>query len=378
MIVRQFLIWVETAPPARKAEAAHALARAYLYSDIDEETRGGMEAAMTVLLDDSSPDVRYALADALASSPEAPRHVLLTLAADQPEIAELVVARSPVLIDAELVDIGAEAAEPLQIAVASRARVSSAVSAAIAEVGEQSACRRLIANQGAEIARISFRRIAERFGDDPTMREALLDRPGLPPDVRQMLIQRLGRALGDLGLVKSWIAEDRAKTLVREACDRATVALAADSEIDELPALVEHLRVTGQLTTALILRAVCAGNVAFFEAVLAALAGVPQARVASLVRGGRISSLRAVYDTAGLPARAFEAFRAALDAWGETVDDDAIDRYRLTRQVVESVLARYEQITDGEALELTTLLRRIAADQAREAARDYAAACIAA
>ena len=378
MIVRQFLIWVETAPPARKAEAAHALARAYLYSDIDEETRGGMEAAMTVLLDDSSPDVRYALADALASSPEAPRHVLLSLAADQPEIAELVVARSPLLIDAELVDIVAEAADPLQIAVASRARVSSAVSAAIAEVGEEAACRTLIANQGAEIARISFRRIAERLGDDPTMREALLDRPGLPPDVRQMLIQRLGIALGDLGLVKSWVAEDRAKTLVREACDRATVALAADSEIDELPALVEHLRVTGQLTTALILRAVCAGNVAFFEAVLTALAGVPQARVASLVRGGRTSALRAVYDTAGLPPRAFEAFTAALEAWREVVEDESIDRYRLTRQVVESVLARYEQITDGEALELTTLLRRIAADQAREAARDYAAACIAA
>ena len=45
---------------------------------------------MTVLLDDSSPDVRFALADALASSPEAPRHVLLSLAADQPDIAELV------------------------------------------------------------------------------------------------------------------------------------------------------------------------------------------------------------------------------------------------------------------------------------------------
>ena len=44
--------------------------------------------------------------------------------------------------------------------------------------------------------------------------------------------------------------------------------------------------------------------------------------------------------------------------------------------MVESVLARYRDITDGEMNELTTMLRRFAADQAREAARDYAAACM--
>jgi hypothetical protein len=36
------------------------------------------------------------------------------------------------------------------------------------------------------------------------------------------------------------------------------------------------------------------------------------------------------------------------------------------------VLSRYHDITDGEVNELMTMLRRFAADQAREAARDYA------
>ena len=39
MIVHEFLRWMETAPAGMRAEATHALARAYLYSDIDEETR---------------------------------------------------------------------------------------------------------------------------------------------------------------------------------------------------------------------------------------------------------------------------------------------------------------------------------------------------
>ena len=131
MIVHEFLRWIETAPAGLRAEAADALARAFLYSDVDEETRSGMEAAMTVLLDDASAEVRFALADALGSSPHAPRHVLLTLAGDQMDIAAIVLSRSPIFIDAELVDIVAAASDTLQVAIATRPLVSGGLSAAI-------------------------------------------------------------------------------------------------------------------------------------------------------------------------------------------------------------------------------------------------------
>ena len=56
----------------------------------------------------------------------------------------------------------------------------------------------------------------------------------------------------------------------------------------------------------------------------------------------------------------------------------AANRYRFVRHMVESVLARYRDITDGEMNELAAMLRRFAADQARDAARDYARAATAA
>jgi uncharacterized protein (DUF2336 family) len=371
MIAHRFLHWIANAPAERRPEAAHALARAYLQSEVDDEIRSGMEAALTVLLDDPMSDIRFAIADALASSPRAPRHVILTLAGDQTSIATLVLARSPLIIDTELVDIVAAAAEPLQVAVASRPLVSGAVSAALAEVGERTAVETLLGNVGATIARISLRRIAERFGDEPAVRDMLLGRADLPAEIHQMLIRRLSDALGNLITVKAWVAEDRAATVTREACDRATVALAAESQSDELGPLVEHLRVTGQLTTALLLRAVCAGNIAFFEAALAVLARVPEARAASFVRG-RIGGFRALYTKAGLPPLAFDAFAAALQtARRISSDGSPTDRYRFTRDMVDAVLARYRGITEGEINELTTMLRRFAADQARDAARDY-------
>src|SRR5215469_16217606 len=104
MIVRQFLHWVRTAPAGERAEATSALARAYLYSNLSPDDRAAAEGALLMLLDDTSPLVRLALARALAASGDAPPAVILGLAADQPEIACCVLERSPLLLDADLVD----------------------------------------------------------------------------------------------------------------------------------------------------------------------------------------------------------------------------------------------------------------------------------
>src|SRR6266571_7220968 len=105
MIVRHFLQWVRTAGAADRADATSALARAYLYSDLSADDRIAAEGAMIMLLDDASPLVRRALAQALASSPEAPPTIILALASDQPEVAAPVLEHSPLLLDADLVDM---------------------------------------------------------------------------------------------------------------------------------------------------------------------------------------------------------------------------------------------------------------------------------
>jgi uncharacterized protein (DUF2336 family) len=379
MDVGEFLQWMEAAPAGKRADAAAALARSYLLEDTGEDSRSAAEAALTVLLDDRAPEVRLAIAGALGASDRAPRHIIIALAADLTEIAEAVVGRSPLFADAELVDMVAAMPTPLQVAIAGRPAVSNAVAAAVAEVGDEAACAILLANAGATIARISLHRIAERFGQDEEIRNALLVRPNLPPEVHQLLVHMVTEALGQLALVKAWMPEESVKAVTRDACDRATIAIAAETETIDLAALVEHLRVTGQLTTALLLRAVCAGNIAFFETALAVLSGVPEKRVTSLVRSGRAWGLRAVYTKAKLPPLAFEAFSAALDTWRRLAADGEItDRYRFTVQMVEAVLARYSGISDGEMNEQATMVRRFAADQARDAARSYVRAVAAA
>src|SRR5437762_1583821 len=149
MIVRHFLHWVRTAEATERPEATSALARAYLYSDLSHDDRIAAEGAMIMLLDDPSPLVRRALADALGSSRDAPPTVVHALINDQPDIAVIVLERSPLLLDSDLVDSVAVGGSEIQTAIARRESLPRSVSAAVAEVGSAEACLTLIENSGA-------------------------------------------------------------------------------------------------------------------------------------------------------------------------------------------------------------------------------------
>ena len=89
-------------------------------------------------------NVRFALAEALSTSHLAPIHVVAALASDQPEVAAMVLVRSPLLSDTDLIDRVALGSEEIQCAIALRPQLSATVCAAIAEVGCREACEAML------------------------------------------------------------------------------------------------------------------------------------------------------------------------------------------------------------------------------------------
>jgi uncharacterized protein (DUF2336 family) len=372
MIVRQFLQWVRTAPAGERAEATSALARAYLYSELTADDRSAAEGAMLMLLDDASPLVRRALAEALAASPYAPPTVIHALAGDQPEIAALVAGRSPLFIDADLVDLAATAGPVIQAAIAARSPLPRSVAAAIAEVGCLDACLVLLDNKAADIVAFSVDRIVDRFGHVAEVRDVLFARDDLPSATRQALIAKLSSTLAQFVVARSWLDAGRAGRAAVEACEKATVILAAESPTSEVRPLVKHLRATGQLTAGLVLRALLSGNLIMFEESLAELAEVPLARVRALLNDRGMTGVRAIFDQAGLPDSAWPAFREATEAMREAAHlGEPGGASRLKRRMVERVLTGCGQSGVGEVEPLLTLLRRFATEAAREEARRY-------
>ncbi len=71
-----------------------------------------------------------------------------------------------------------------------------------------------------------------------------------------------------------------------------------------------------------------------------------------------------------MPPSVFPAFREAVTALAEASNEEAASS-RLKRQVVERVLAQCEHADVGDIEPLLILLRRYAAEAAREDARAY-------
>jgi uncharacterized protein (DUF2336 family) len=371
MIVRQFISWVRTAPAGERAEATRSLARAWLISNLSEDDRAAAEGALLMLLDDASSLVRQAMAEVFAGSADAPAAIVQALSLDQPSVALPILEYSPLLLDADLVDLVATGNSETQCAIARRMNLPASVCAAIAEVGSPAAALELIENPHAVLAPFSWDRIVERHGHLAAIRESMLALDDLPPATRLALIAKLSGTLAQFVVARRWLSSDRAERIVGEACDRSAVNLATQARGDEMGQLVGHLRETRQLTAGLILRALLSGNLELFDRALVELSGLPSNRVAALLydRGG--ASLDALLTRAGLPSSTFPAFRAALDATNEigfvgTIDGAA----RLRRRMVERVLTRCE--SDPDVSEpLLILLRRFATESAREEARVF-------
>ncbi|MFL6813375.1 MAG: DUF2336 domain-containing protein, partial [Bradyrhizobium sp.] len=371
MIVRQFISWIRTAPAGERAEATRALARAWLISDLTAEDRAAAEGALFMLLDDGSPLVRQAMAEVFARSTEAPAGIVQALSLDQPSVALPVLEYSPLLIDADLVDIIATGNCETQCAVARRINLPASVAAAIAEVGTAAAALELIENAYAELAPFSWDRIVERHGHLAAIRESMLVLQDLPAATRIALVDKLSETLAQFVVARNWLSPDRAGRIASDARDRSTLNIAARSRGEDMAALVRHLRATAQLNAGLILRALLSGNLELFNHALSELSGLPQARVAALLHGRTGAGVQALLTRAGLPESTFAAFRVALEASYETgFVDTPGGAAKLHRQMVERVLTHCA--TDQQAAEpLLILLRRFAAESAREEARMF-------
>ena len=188
-----------------------------------------------------------------------------------------------------------------------------------------------------------------------------------------MLIVQLGDALEQLGLVQSFVSSERREALVKDACDKATVDLAfCCAHGAELDALVEHLRLSGQLTADILIRGLCMGNVELFVTAMVSLTNLSDTRVRACVADASEGVVSALCKKAGLSERVAPAILSALEAYEDLSLDllPVASRSRFARLMVDRILSGYNGIVDDEMDDLYALLRRFATQIARDEARE--------
>lgn len=370
VIVEAFLKWSETARVADRAKAANALARAYIRSGMGPDEKRAAMMAMTYLLDDPSPKVRLALAEALSTSSDVPRSIILSLAEDQAEISATVIMNSPVMTDDDFIELAGRGDSFRRSLIASRPQVSRLVSAAIAAVGDEPEIVLLLENRDNQFAAGTLRDIARRHGKSSEVRSLLLDQGDLPADVRHLLMQEVSEALSSHDLVRAIIGEGRAARITREANEVGTLLIAGRAEEADIPALVEHLRAGCQLTPAFLMHALCAGRVDFIASVLVNLTGIEDRRVRAVLSTSRMHAVRALFEAAGLHRSISTVFVEAT-----LLLRRAARSASPTEQSIAAELLKRFRSSNGQrtaASDLMDQVEKLVISEQRQIARSYA------
>lgn len=365
MLAKSFLAHVASASVPERVEAVRLLAAAYLGGIYGDDDPARIEAALTFILDDSAVPVRRALALALAERADAPRHIVLALAQDVADVGAPLIVRSPLLMEADLLEI-ARMAEGLTLAaIALRTDVTPAIAHAVVRRGDRRADLALIGNRRTEIAEVDIMTIVREFGSDPAIREAMIARADLPAPARHALMVGLAETLTGFARGGGFLAPRRSARLAEEVIQASTLAIARRSG-EEIAGFVAYLRENAQLTPALLLRAVLGGDLALLAAALAELTAMEHARVDAILRARGDAARIALMRRAGLPAYLVPvlscAVRAAVEHGAET---DGALRLPVIRAAEAACLAGRSE----EGLRLLALLRRYAAEAARGEAR---------
>lgn len=288
------LDWQPDAPLDGRASHAVALAHA-LSLDLPPDTRGAIEGTVMLAAVDPAPRVRLVLAEAVSTMRDAPLPLIAQLSTDRPDIAGLVLARSPVVTQADLIDL-VPRLDPRVVPVLAARATDPAVAELIVELGEADASAELLRNPAVPLSGAILESIADRHGHVPEVRDLLLARGDLPIGAQFAVVEGLCRAFSTIEIVSSVLGEARTQRVLDDAQGDALMQIAEGRSATELSVLSQELADQWRIDQMLLLRALCHGRRDLFAALLAPASGVSEARVRSILRSQRANALRGLIE----------------------------------------------------------------------------------
>jgi uncharacterized protein (DUF2336 family) len=327
-----------------RADTARKMAEDFQDEAFSPEQRDMALQIFEIMAKDAEVRVRMALSEHLKECSDIPRDIALALAQDVDDVAVPFLEFTDALSDADLIEIIQSVGDAKQFAVARRSSVSSELAESLVEVGSEQVVTTLLSNEGAAVTEKTLEVALDRYAQSDAVSTSVTHRPGLPVHIAERLVnmvsENLARHLGNHQSLSPDITSD----LVLQVRERAMLGL-VDPRFGSGDAekLVRSLDENGRLTGSIILRALCFGDIGFFEAALARLAGVPLTNAQILVHDVTRRGIQALWDKAGMPKGLFPAVAVGMEIVAEMgYDGEAHDRERFRRRMLERVLTQCE------------------------------------
>lgn len=336
--------------PDLRAELAGKLAADLSGTSLTTAEVALAQDIVRILAKDVEVKVRAALSRGLRHATNLPHDVAKKLARDVEFVALPLLADCMVLTDEDLIEIVRGGSCLKQEAIASRRNLPESVSDIIIMRAEEPAVLVLMGNKGANIAEASFDRAVDRFAASARVKEAMIRSGKLPVAIAERLVTMVSKALQTHLVMTHALSPAVASDIVLSAREHAIIHLSWGASDEDLRHMVTQMHRNERLTPSLILRAICTGDVAFFEAAMAVRGDIPLENAQILIHEPSRRGLEALYRKAAMPPGLYDAVLAAVEVVDETsFDGMPHDLERFRSRVITRVLTLVEAVDDADA-----------------------------
>ncbi|MEQ9640058.1 MAG: DUF2336 domain-containing protein [Alphaproteobacteria bacterium] len=299
--------------PDVRAELAVRIAGLWGDRDLSPNEAKLADEIIRAMLRDVDVSVRKALCEALKDDPKLPRDVAMKLANDIDDIAVPILNTSLVFAEADLIELVRARAEPVQIAIASRAQVTPPVCDALIETRNENVALSLMRNDGAMLDEVVGAKVIDFFSGAEMVMEAMAERREVPARLTERLVAIVAENMRRRLRKSGQMSDDQADELVAWSRERSLLDLISPQATDnELLDLSEQLMRRERLTARLMLRAVCCGKMRFFEAAIARLADLDLPAARALIQDTGPHGLRSLCAAIELPELVYDVARFAV------------------------------------------------------------------
>jgi hypothetical protein len=233
--------------PEKRLELLHKVTDLYLDGvDTNSNTETYLfNEIMEKIVDQFSRDIKKQVSSTLAILPDFPTNIVRKLADDEDiEVARPVLRNAFSLSDEDLVRLAQRGSQAHLAAIAGRATLPKEVTDVLIDRGEREVVHTVTGNHGARFSQSGMDRLLGKAEEDVDLREMLVERPDLSPQIVERLLpmvsESLAMRLAERGHdVQGAIPAD----MVAALRQRFTMALRVRKEnIFQVGAIIEEIR----------------------------------------------------------------------------------------------------------------------------------------
>lgn len=338
-----------------RSEIAEKICRDYNMNMLSISEREVAADIFRLLIRDAEMRVRKTIASALKDNLSVPHDIIFNLANDVLEVASPVLEHSFVLSESDLMQIVTASKDVGRLlAVSRRETISKSLAHALIETREHRVIESVITNRGAALSDTSLSVLLEEYRRSDGILEALVYRGGLPYSFAERLFQAVSQNLKKQLTKRYRFAAPHAGSVVHAARETATLQfLSPWMSHQDIIELVQEMASNKRLTTSVVIRSLCIGDLRFFEAAIANMTGIPVSNARILMLDPGPLGFKALYDSAHLPPEYLPAVHIMLrHALEETHYGDARESDYCQR-MIERITAEGH---DKRVPHMTTLL----------------------